>query len=331
MKKSFMKKSLMLALAATCAIGLFAGCGSEKTAQKDTIKVGVVQLLEHPALDESRVGFIKGLADEGFVEGKNLEIIARNAQADQSNLNTIATQFKADKLDLIGAISTPAAQTVATKDKKTPIVGMAITSYEAAKLVKSNENPGGNVTGVSDLTPGSKQLELILKIFPNVKTVGTMYSTSEANSQYQVDGFMEAAKQHGIDVKIATVSSVNDVQQAAKNLQHQGIEVLYLPLDNVMASSFANLINMMTEAKIPVIPSDSAAMPFGALAVYSVNFEDLGRQAGHMAAAILKGEAKPATTPVQFPAQYRLFVNEQQAEKLGVVIPAELIKQAQEQ
>lgn len=329
MKKSFLKKSLMLALAATCALGLLAGCGSEKTAQKETFKVGVVQLLEHPALDESRVGFIKGLEDEGFVEGKNLEIIARNAQADQSNLNTIATQFKSDKLDLIGAISTPAAQTMATKDKKTPIIGMAITSFETAKLVKSNEKPGGNVTGVSDFTPGVKQLEIILKLFPNVKTVGTMYSASEVNSQFQADGFIEAAKKHGIDVKVVTVSSVNDVQQAAKNLQHQGIEVLYLPLDNVMAASFANLIHMMTEAKIPVIPSDSAAMPFGALAVNSVSFEELGRQAGHMAAAMLRGEIKPETTPVELPAQYHLFINPEVAKNLGVTIPQDMLDKAE--
>lgn len=330
MKKLFSKKTLMVAATTMLAMGLLAGCGSEKSSNsgEKVYKVGIIQLVEHPALDASARGFEKGLASQGFEKGKNLKIDLQNAQADQSNLNTIAGRFISEKSDLIAAIATPAAQTMANQTKTIPIVGMAITDYVAAKLAKLNDKPGGNVTGVTDMLPPEKQLELITTIFPNIKTIGTIYSASEINSQIQVAAFKKAAEAKGIKLIEVTVSNVNDIQQAAKNLEHSGVEAVYLPTDNVVASAFANLIHMMTAAKIPVIPSDSEAEKFGALAMYSVNYEELGFQAGVMAANILNGKEKPADMPIQTAKKFNLVINTKQAELLGITIPQKLLDEA---
>jgi len=221
-----MKISRLCLLAASLAAVLtVTGCDDKKAAAPaaqapaaKTYNVGVVQLVEHQALDAANKGFVDGLASKGFVEGKNVKFDFQNAQADQSNLRNIATRFTGNKVDLIGAIATPAAQTMANATNKIPIVATAVTDFEIAKLVKSNDKPGTNVTGSSDMAPINSLLELIVKIYPNAKNVGVMYSSSEINSERQVQIFKEEAKKYNLSVREATVSNVNDIQQAAQSL-----------------------------------------------------------------------------------------------------------------
>ena len=163
----------------------FTGCGTNGTTSNGEYKVGVVQLVEHPALDAANKGFVDALKEKGLAE--KIAFDQQNAQADQSNLNSIAQRFVSDRKNLILAIATPAAQSMANATHDIPILGTAITDYEAAKLVKSNEKPGGNVSGTSDMTPVEKEVDLIIALVPNVKRIGAIYTSSEINSQLQVE------------------------------------------------------------------------------------------------------------------------------------------------
>lgn len=268
-----MKISRLCLLAASLAAVLtVTGCDDKKAAAPaaqapaaKTYNVGVVQLVEHQALDAANKGFVDGLASKGFVEGKNVKFDFQNAQADQSNLRNIATRFTGNKVDLIGAIATPAAQTMANATNKIPIVATAVTDFEIAKLVKSNDKPGTNVTGSSDMAPINSLLELIVKIYPNAKNVGVMHSSSEINSERQVQIFKEEAKKYNLSVREATVSNVNDIQQAAQSLVGK-VDLIYTPTDNTIASAVPALIKITEKAKLPVFAGEGGEVKGGATA-----------------------------------------------------------------
>ena len=217
MKKSAKAAAVLAMLAMLVGV---AGCGGDtKQAGKDkTCNVGILQLVEHPALDAANKGFVDGLKSKGFEEGKNIKFDRQNAQGDQSNLQTIAQRFVSNKVNLVCAIATPAAQTMANATKDIPIVGTAITDYKVAKLVKDNSQPGTNVTGTTDMNPVEAQIDLLVKIMPKARTVGFIYNSSEVNSQLQIDLAKKAAAARGLKTVEATVSSVNDIQQAAQSL-----------------------------------------------------------------------------------------------------------------
>jgi len=291
-------------------------------------KVGVIQLAEHLALDRAREGFIEGLSQEGFKEGENVEIIVNNAQGDQSNLATISQKFANDKPDLICAIATPAAVAMASASPDIPVVGTAITDYVAAKLVKSNEAPGGNVTGTSDMNPIEEQVDLMTKVLPEMKTLGLMRSSAEENSRIQADIIKKICKDKGIEVVEMTVSSVNDIQQVAQDLVNKKVEAIYAPTDNIISSAMPNLIRVTNYAKIPVFCGEEAQVEKGALITVGINYKSLGVQTGKMAAKILKGEAKPADMPIQTAEQYQVTINDSASKLLGITIPDELKKDA---
>ncbi len=304
-----------------------AGCGSDSSSGGDkTYKVGVVQLVEHPALDAANKGFVDGLASKGFKD--NVKIDQQNAQGDQSNLNSIAQRFVSEREDLVLAIATPSAQAMANASRDIPILGTAITDYVTAKLVQSNEKPGGNVSGTTDMNPVEKQVDLIATILSNAKKVGILYSTNEINSQLQAERMKAHAKEKGIEVVEATVSNVNDVQQAAQNLVSQGVAAIYVPTDNIVASSMPNLVKITDAAKIPVFPGEDNLIKAGGLATYSVDYYQLGFQAGVMGAKILSGEAKVGDMPIEAQTNFKLVVNEEQAKRLGITIPADVLKEA---
>ena len=229
--KSRNLKMLAAGVMLTLAMGALAGCGGEKkeAAKKDKFNVGVVQIVEHAALDVASKGFVDGMAAKGYKEGDNVTYDRQNAQADQSNLHTIAQHFINKKVDLICAVATPAAQVVANATQDIPIVATAVTDYEAAKLIKSNAKPETNVTGTSDMNLVEAQLDLILKLVPATKTVGVIYNSSEINSQVQVDLLKGFAKDRKVEIKEATVNNVNDIQQAARSLIGN-VEAIYVPL-----------------------------------------------------------------------------------------------------
>lgn len=318
----------MLPVAALLATALVAGCGSQAGTSGDkTYNIGIVQLVEHNALDAANKGFVDGLKERGFEEGKNLTIDRQNAQADQSNLQNIAQRFVSAKMDLICAIATPAAQTVANATHDIPIVGTAITDYVGAKLAKSNEKPGGNVTGTSDMNPVKDQIDLLLKLKPTAKTIGVIYCSSEVNSEVQVKAMQEYAASKGLTVKVATISTVNDIQQAAQSLAGS-VDAFYEPTDNVIASAMPTLMDITNAAKIPVICGEPNEVKAGGLATYGVDYYKLGVQTGHMAADILEGKAKPADMAIEMPKDLRITINKKNAAAIGITIPDELLKDA---
>jgi len=327
MKKS-VKWLATLALAAM-VVGA-AGCGSStQTGAKDkkSYKVGVIQLVQHPALDAANKGFIDGLKSKGFEEGKNVTFDQQNAQGDQSNLQTIAQRFVSNKDDLVCAIATPAAQTMANATKDIPIVGTAITDYKVAKLVKDSSKPGTNVTGTTDMNPVEAQIDLLVKIMPKAKTVGFIYNSSEVNSQLQIDLAKKAAAARGLATVEATVSSVNDIQQAAQSLMGK-VDALYIPTDNVMASAMPNLIKITDEAKVPVFCAEAGMLKAGGVATLGIDYYKLGFQTGEMAADILFGKSKPQDMAIQSQKTFTVTLNEEAIKKLGLTIPDDVRKEA---
>lgn len=323
-------KALAAGLMLTLALGVL-GCGGDKKEapkKAEKVNVGIVQLVEHAALDAANKGFVEGLASKGYKEGQNITYDRQNAQADQSNLQNIAHRFVNNKVNLICAIATPAAQTVANVTSDIPIVATAVTDYKAAKLVKDNAKPGTNVTGTTDMNPVEQQLDLLLKIVPNAKSVGTIYCSSEVNSQLQVDILKKAAAAKGVTVKEATVSNVNDIQQAARSLVGK-VQAIYVPTDNVLASAMPTLVSVTEEAKLPVICGEGGMVKAGGVATLGVDYYKLGFQAGEMAADILGGKSKPADMAIQAQKEFKAMVNLKEAEKIGLKVPEDVLKGAE--
>ena len=323
-------KALAAGLMLTLALGVM-GCGGDKKEapkKAEKVNVGIVQLVEHAALDAANKGFVEGLASKGYKEGQNIAYDRQNAQADQSNLQNIAHRFVNNKVNLICAIATPAAQTVANVTSDIPIVATAVTDYKAAKLVKDNAKPGTNVTGTTDMNPVEQQLDLLLKLVPNAKSVGTIYCSSEVNSQLQIDILKKAAAAKGVTVKEATVSNVNDIQQAARSLLGK-VQAVYVPTDNVLASAMPTLISVTEEAKLPVICGEGGMVKAGGVATLGVDYYKLGFQAGEMAADILGGKSKPADMAIQAQKEFKAMVNVKEAEKIGLKAPEDVLKGAE--
>ena len=297
-------------------------------AKQEMLNVGIIQYMEHGSLDLAREGFKDGLAANGFVEGENITYSINNAQSDQSNLQTIAQQFISDDVDLICAIATPAAQTVASATTDIPIVATAVTDYIEANLADENNAPGHNVTGVSDMVSISDQIDLLLKFKPEAKAVGVIYSSNEINSELQAGIAQEYITGLGLEYVEATVTNVNDIQQAAQSLLGK-IDVLYVPTDNVLASAIPTLIQVTDDAKLPIVTGATSMVNDGALATVGIDYYKLGVQTGEMAAKILKGEAEPATMPIETANETMLVLNKEVADRLGISVPQDIMEGAE--
>lgn len=317
-------KRIMVIFTAMLIVVLAAGCSSSgKSSDKSDLKIGIIQYMDHVALDNSREGFIAALADNGYVDGDNITIDLQNAQGDQSNLSTISDRFVSNKEDLILAIATPATQAVAGKTTEIPILATAVTDYESARLVNSNEAPGGNVTGTSDMNPVKEQIDLLVKLVPTAKTVGVLYTSSEVNSVTQAQIAKKAIEALGLKYVEVTISNSNDVQQATQTLVGQ-CDAIYIPTDNVLASAMPQVHSVTAQSKTPVICGESSMLDGGGLATLGINYTDLGYQTGLMAVKILKGEAKPATMPIETATKFDFKINGTIAEEIGLTIPADL-------
>ena len=323
--------AVAVALTGSAIVGGLSGCGKEEAAQqggKTLIPIGIVQLVEHEALDAANRGIVDALAERGYKEGVNVTIDRQNAQADQSNLQNIAARFVSNDSKILFAIATPAAQTLAAATKTIPIVATAVTNFEVAKLVASNEKPGGNVTGVSDINPVAEQFALLMKFAPDAKAIGTIYNSSEINSTYQIELLKKAASAAGVEVVEASVSSVNDIQQAVASLKGK-VGGLYLPTDNIIASAVPVLMKSVFEAGIPTVAGEGGMVRAGILAASAVDYYTLGKMTGAMGADILDGKKKPADMPIQSQKAEKVLVNLKTAETMGIQIPEDILKTAE--
>jgi putative ABC transport system substrate-binding protein len=304
---------------------IISGCsiGSTGGTDKETYSIGIIQLVEHVALDSAREGFIDALKDNGYVDGQNITIDVQNAQGDQSNLSTISDRFVSNKADLILGIATPAVQSIAGKTSKIPILGTAVTDYIVAKLADSNEAPGGNVSGTTDMNPVKEQIDLLVKLVPDAKTVGVLYNSSEDNSILQAKMAKEAVETIGLSYVEVTVTNTNEVQQATQSIVDK-CDAIYIPTDNTFASSMPVVHGVTSQSKTPVICGESGMVKSGGLATLGINYYDLGYQTGLMAIKILKGEAEPSSMPIESASGFDFAINGKVADEIGIEIPDDL-------
>lgn len=313
-----MKKLLAVLLSLT----LILACGAAYAEDKPVI--GIIQQMDHVALNAARDGFVKALEDNGFVDGETITLDIQNGQGDQSNLATIADRFISEKADLVLAIATTAATTMAGKTESIPILGTAITDYVSAKLVESNEKPGYNVSGTSDMNPVSAQIELLKKLAPEAKTVGVLFTTGETNSVIQAAMAKEAIEAQGMTYVEGTATNTNDVQQAVQQLVGK-CDAIYLPTDNVMASSMPIIYGVTAESKTPVICGESGMVYNGGLATLGISYFQLGYETGLMAVEVLGG-ADISEMPIRFATEgFEYAINKTVADEIGLEIPDDLL------
>lgn len=321
-----MKKFFCIAVSLAVASTLFfTGCSANKGG------IGVIQLVEHPALDSSYEGFKKALEDnKDKLEAKKvkIDIDFQNAQNDQSNLKTISQKFVTDKKDLVLAIATPSAQSIAAETKDIPILITAVTDPYESGLVDSNEMPGRNVSGTSDLTPVADQLALLAELIPTAKKVAVVYSSGEQNSVIQANMAEEAAKGLGMTIERKTVTSTNDVAQVLESIVADKFDAVYIPTDNTLASAMPLVSSITTPAKIPVIVGEQGMLEGGALASVGINYYNLGYLTGEMAVEVLADGKNPKDMPIQYVANPDILINEDTVKALGISIPEYVVKDA---
>ncbi|MGU7888940.1 ABC transporter substrate binding protein [Streptococcus suis] len=309
------KKLATISVASMGLLTLAACSSSSEQASSDVVKVGVLQYMEHESLTAAREGFVAELEENGYKEGEKLVLDYQNAQGDQANLQTISEQL-IDGNDIVLAIATPSAQSLATVSTETPIVFTAVTDPLSADLVESIEKPGGLLTGTSDQAPIDKQVELLGQAVPDAKTVGILYTTSERNSEVQVEQAKELLEKAGYKVVVKGITSTNEVQDATTSLM-KDVDALFIPTDNTVASTMTMIGELSVEHKVPVIGGSTDMVDEGGLLTYGTNYEALGRQTAKMAIKIIEG-ANVSETAVEYPETVSLHVNEEMAQKLGI-------------
>jgi putative ABC transport system substrate-binding protein len=290
--------------------------------------VAVTAIVEHPALDAARDGVRDELKAAGFEEGKNLKFVYESAQGNPGTAVQIAQKFVGESPSVIVPISTPSAQAVISATTDIPVVFTAVTDPLGAKLISNLEKPGGNVTGMSDLSPIAKHLELIHQITPNAKKIGVPFNPGEANAVTLVNLLKEKAAPMGMEIVEAPAPKSSDVQAAAQSLVGK-VDVIYVPTDNTIVSALEAVIGVGTDNKLPVFAGDTDSVKRGAIAAVGFDYYDVGRQTGKIVARILKGE-KPGDIAVQGVEITQLFVNPAAAEKMGITIPDSVIANAKE-
>lgn len=288
--------------------------------------VAVTAIVEHQALDAVRDGVRDELKAAGYEPGKNLQYEYQSAQGNTGTAAQIARKYVGARPDAIVAIATPSAQAVVAATKDIPVVYSAVTDPVAAKLVKTWDASGTNVTGVSDMSPLPKHLELIKKVVPGAKRVGVIYSPGEANSVAIVEALKKATAEAGLSLVEAAAPRTVDVAGAAQSLVGKA-DVIYAPTDNNVMSALEAVVEVAQQAKLPLVAADTEAVKRGAVAALGLNYYDLGRQTGKVVVRVLKGEA-PGAIPSQVSQTFELHVNPAAAQKQGISLSDELVKTA---
>lgn len=287
--------------------------------KKDVFRIGISQFITHQSLDATREGFVDELAKQGYIEGENIEIDLQNAQGEQRNLKTISQQL-AESSDVVLAIATPSAQSLANTTQTTPVIFSAVTDPVSAKLVESREHPGGNVTGTSDQSSDaiSTQINLIKKVLPKAKTIGILYTQSEPNSVVQKDEAKRLLEEKGFTVVEKTILDSNNVKAAAESLMTE-VDMVFVPTDNIISSTMETVKQVSIKHKVPVFGGSTEMVAVGGLYNYGTNYEELGRQTARMLVRVLKGE-KPENIAVELPEKLELHTNQEMADALGIDI-----------
>ena len=287
--------------------------------KKDVFRIGISQFITHQSLDATREGFVDELAKQGYIEGKNIEIDLQNAQGEQRNLKTISQQL-AESSDVVLAIATPSAQSLANTTQTTPVIFSAVTDPVSAKLVESREHPGGNVTGTSDQSSDaiSTQINLIKKVLPKAKTIGILYTQSEPNSVVQKDEAKRLLEEKGFTVVEKTILDSNNVKAATESLMAE-VDMIFVPTDNIISSTMETVKQVSIKHKVPVFGGSTEMVAVGGLYNYGTNYEELGRQTARMLIRVLKGE-NPENIAVELPEKLELHTNQEMADALGIDI-----------
>lgn len=322
-----MKCKKFLAAAAACLmVAGLAACGNEPSTPSNpdekVFQIGIVQLAEHPAMDEATRGFKEFLTEK---LGDKVQFNVQNAQGEQTNCTTIVNQFVSSKVDLIMANATNAVKAAREATSDIPVVGTSVTDYVSCGLVASNEAPGANVTGASDMNPVNVQVQLMKTLCPEVKTVGIVINSGEENSAIQAEEAKAAFEAEGFAVKIYSVADTNEIQTVVTAACNE-VDAFYEPTDNLIAANVPTMSNITTAAGKPVICGEGGMCESGFLATYAISYYELGRAAGEQAYNILVNGADPATTPIFFfdVSNLSLVINEENAAELGITIPEEL-------
>ena len=314
-----------MALAGAGAFALLSvGVGAASAGDKVTIDVTAI--VQHPALDAARDGVKKALEDAGYKDGDNMTFHYESAQGNPATATQIAQKFAGENPNVIVAIATPSAQAAAATTQDIPIVFTAVTDPLGAQIVKNLEKPGGNVTGVADMSPVGEHLKLIQEIVPTAKKVGVPYNPGEANAVTLLNALKKLAPQYGITIVEAPATKSSEVQGAAQSLVGK-VDVIYVPTDNTIVSALEAVIAVGKENKLPVFSGDTDSVTRGTIASIGFDYYQVGLQTGKIVARILKGE-KPGDIPVLNASGTDLFVNPAAAASMGVTIPDAVIKRA---
>lgn len=311
-----MKKILALVLALAMGI-LLCSCGAQ-TETKDTFTVGICQLAQHPALDAATEGFKEALKAEF---GDKVKILEQNASGEPNNCSTIVNSFVSQKVDLILANATSPLQAAASATADIPVLGTSVTDYATALEIKDwTGTVGTNVSGTSDLAPLDQQAAMVKEWFPDAKTVGLLYCSAEANSQYQVDVMTTELTKLGYTCKSFSFTDSNDVASVTQKACDE-VDVIYIPTDNTAANNTEAIANVVLPAKTPVIAGEAGICTGCGVATLSIDYKDLGTATGKMAVKILKGEANVKTMPVEYATKFTKLYNAANCEKLGLTAP----------
>lgn len=323
----------VIGLIAAGALALTACAGAEDTgtdaenSTQEKLTIGISQFVQHPALDAATDGFKQAFIEAGYVEGDTVVFDEQNANAEVATATTIAQSFQDSNVDLVLAVATPSAQAAAQNVTNAPVLFTAVTDAVEADLVDSNEAPGGNVTGTSDINPVADQIELITEVVPDAKNIGIVYSSGEVNSQIQVDLAKEAAEANGLSIVETTVTTSADILTATESIIND-VDAIYVPTDNVVVSGLGALVQAAESAQVPVFGAESGTVENGALVALSISYEKLGFQTGKMALEILEDGADTATMAVQTSDQLELILNLGAAERMGVKLSDDFVQKA---
>ena len=327
-KREENKMKKIFGLILLLAVGLFTGCtkdieAAKGLAEKKQYTIGITQFGEHASLDNCREGLIGGLEEEGFVEGENLTIIYENAQFDTGTSNQIAQNFVSKKVDMIAAIATPVAQSAfnAAKDTDIPVIFTAITDPRAAMLTE------GNVTGTSDKLPVEAQLKLIRAMLPKAKKIGILYTTSEVNSLSTLEEYKSLAEHYNFEIIDMGISAAADIPLAMDRILPQ-VDAMTNLIDNTVVGSLPVVVSKANEKNIPVFGSEIEQVKLNCVASEGIEYVELGKQTGRMAAQILRGEKTADEIPYEVVEGSSLYINSNVMDNLGLSLPLEYMDRA---